>query len=86
MFYQYFLMVKMVFYFTYLHLSLKNQTLKYSTYIHETKKKIGKSITIYTGSTIKYKDLEHIQNRSDLTKYLKKLTYSLRNMNLAKNK
>ena len=46
---------------------LKSQTLKYSTYIHETKRKIGKSITIYTGRTIKYKELEHIKNRSELT-------------------
>ena len=59
---------------------LKSQTLKYSTYIHETKKKIGKSITIYTGRTIKYKELEHIKNRSELTKHLKKITYSLRNI------
>tara|TARA_Y100000816_G_C26025400_1_gene536586 strand:+ start:210 stop:1034 length:825 start_codon:yes stop_codon:yes gene_type:complete len=59
---------------------LKSQTLKYSTYIHETKKKIGKSITIYTGRTIKYKDLEHIKNRSELTRHLKELTYNLRNI------
>ncbi len=58
---------------------LKSQTLKYSTYIHETKKKIGKSIAIYTGKTIKYKDLEHIKNRSELTRHLKELTYNLRN-------
>ena len=56
---------------------LKNQTLKYSSYIHETRKKIGKEIIIYSGNIIKYKDIENIRDRSELTAYLKNTTYSL---------
>ena len=57
---------------------MKNQTLKYSSYIHETKKLIGKEITIYSGDLIRYKDISHIKDRSELTKYLKELTYNLK--------
>ena len=56
----------------------KNQTLKYSTYIHETRKKIGKEINIYSGDLIKYNDISHIEDRQELTKYLKTLTYNLK--------
>ena len=56
---------------------IKNQTLKYSSYIHETRKKIGKEIIIYSGNIIKYKDIENIRDRSELTAYLKNTTYSL---------
>ena len=58
---------------------LKNQTLKYSTYIHETKKMIGKKITLFLGETIKYEEVSHITDRSHLTKYLKDITYNLKN-------
>ena len=57
----------------------KNQTLKYSTYIHETKKKIGKDIIIYSGETLKYNDLSHMRDRKELTNYLKETTYKLKN-------
>ena len=57
----------------------KNQTLKYSTYIHETKKKIGKDIIIYSGETLKYNDLSHMRDRKELTNYLKETTYQLKN-------
>ena len=57
---------------------IKSQTLKYSTYIHETKKKIGKKIFIYTGNVIKYEDLEDIKDRSKLTHHLKNITYKLK--------
>ena len=57
---------------------LKNQTLKYSSYIHETKKKIGKDIIIYSGNVIEYKFLSKYSNREDLTKYLKEITYGLK--------
>ena len=60
---------------------LKNQTLKYSSYIHETKKKIGKEVIIYSGDIINYKDIANIENRAELTKYLKETTYSLKNNN-----
>ena len=40
---------------------MKNQTLKYSSYIHETRKKIGKEICIYSGNTISYGEIEKIQ-------------------------
>tara|TARA_Y100001935_G_scaffold125129_1_gene103890 strand:+ start:2519 stop:3340 length:822 start_codon:yes stop_codon:yes gene_type:complete len=58
---------------------LKSSTLKYSSYIHETKKKIGKEIIIYSGKIIEYKDVSHIKDRSELTEYLKNLTYNLKN-------
>ena len=57
---------------------LKNQTLKYSSYIHETRKKIGKEISIYSGNLISYADIENIKDRSELTDFLKKITYSLK--------
>ncbi len=57
---------------------LKNQTLKYSTYIHETRKKIGKEISIYAGKLIKYNQVEKITDRSTLINHLKNLTYDLK--------
>ena len=56
---------------------LKNQTLKYSSYIHETKKMIGKKIVIYSGDIIKSDELNQFSDRTELTKYLKNVTYSL---------
>ncbi len=60
---------------------IKNQTLKYSSYIHETKKKIGKQIIIFSGNIIKYKDIENIKNRLELTQHLKEVTYNLKDYN-----
>lgn len=57
---------------------MKNQTLKYSSYLHETRKKIGKEIIIYSGDLIKYKEISHFDDRNKLTKYLKDLTYNLK--------
>lgn len=57
---------------------IKSSTLKYSTYIHETRKKIGKQITIYSGSLIKYDNIKHIKERNKLIKYLKQITYNLK--------
>ncbi len=57
---------------------LKNQTLKYSTYIHETRKKIGKEILIYSGNLITYSEMENIKDRTELTNFLKKVTYNLK--------
>ena len=57
---------------------IKNQTLKYSSYIHETKKKIGKVINIYTGNIIKYEEIAYLKDRSELTNYLKNTTYNLK--------
>ncbi len=57
---------------------IKNQTLKYSSYIHETKKKIGEEIDIYPGKLIKYPDICHITDRKLLMEYLKKTTYELK--------
>ena len=56
---------------------LKNQTLKYSSYIHETRKKIGKEIIIYSGDIIKFDEMKHIKNRKVLTEFLKNKTYNL---------
>ncbi len=60
---------------------IKNQTLKYSSYIHETKKKIGKDIIIYSGEIINYVDLSKFKNREELTKHLKNTTYNLKEKN-----
>lgn len=57
---------------------IKNQTLKYSSYIHETRKKIGKDIDIYAGKIIHYEDIKQFSKRAELTEYLKDLTYSLK--------
>ena len=56
---------------------MKNQTLKYSSYIHETRRKIGKEIVIYSGQLIKYENLKEKKDRIELTKYLKDITYNL---------
>ena len=58
---------------------MKNQTLKYSSYIHETRKKIGEDISIYVGKIIPYKSINHYKSRSELTNHLKKITYNLKN-------
>jgi len=57
---------------------IKNQTLKYSSYIHETRRKIGKEIVIYAGKLIKYEDIKDIKDRTKLTTYLKDITYNLK--------
>ena len=59
---------------------MNNQTLKYSSYLHETQKKIGKEIIIYSGNLIKYEDISHFEDRNKLTAHLKELTYNLKNM------
>lgn len=57
---------------------IKNQTLKYSTYIHETRKKIGKEIFIYPGKIINYEMIRKINDRVELTNFLKETTYNLK--------
>ena len=57
---------------------MKNSTLKYSSYIHETRKKIGKEITIYVGKRIKYSEISHFKDRKILTSMLKEYTYNLK--------
>ena len=57
---------------------MKNQTLKYSSYIHETRKKIGKQIDIYAGNIINYNCIKKFKNRLELTDFLKKTTYNLK--------
>ncbi len=58
---------------------LKNQTLKYSSYIYETKKMIGQNIYINSGEIIKYEQLNEINDRDKLTEFLKRKTYELGN-------
>ncbi len=58
---------------------IKSSTLKYSSYIHETRKKIGKEISIYFGSIIIYESISHLTDRHKLTEYLKNMTYNLKN-------
>jgi len=55
----------------------KNQTLKYSSYIHETKKKIGKEIIINSGDLIDFEEIKNIKDRNILTDFLKNKTYKL---------
>ena len=57
---------------------MKNQTLKYSSYIHETRKKIGKNIIIYSGEIIKYEEMAKIEDRQMLTDFLKNTIYNLK--------
>ena len=57
---------------------MKNSTLKYSSYIHETRKKIGKEITIYIGKKIKYSEISHLKDRKILTNVLKEHTYNIK--------
>ena len=57
---------------------LKNQTLKYSSYIHETKKMIGKNIHIYPGEMITFDQLSQFKDREELTSFLKEKTYELK--------
>ena len=58
---------------------IKSSTLKYSSYIHETKKKIGKEVIIFAGKLITYDSISHLTNRSKLTNFLKNKTYNLKN-------
>lgn len=60
---------------------LNNQTLKYSSYIHETRKKIGKNIIIYSGDIIRHSVLAKFDNRDSLTNFLKESTYNLKKKN-----
>ena len=78
-FYQYILMVKMELCFIYFASKNQNQTLKYSSYIHETKKRLSKEISIYFGEKISYEDISHLTDRKELINYLKETTYSLKN-------
>ena len=58
---------------------IKSSTLKYSSYIHETRKKIGKQIDIYVGKIIKYENISKIKERKKLINYLKDKTYEIKN-------
>mgnify|MGYP001338782204 CR=1 FL=1 len=58
---------------------IKSSTLKYSSYIHETRKKIGETICIYAGNIIQYNTISHLKDRTVLTNYLKKITYNIKN-------
>ena len=57
---------------------MKNSTLKYSSYIHETRKKIGKEIIIYVGKKIKFCEISHLKDRKMLISKLKEHTYNLK--------
>ena len=60
---------------------IRSQTLKYSSYIHETRKKIGKEIHIYPGDVINFGEVEKYKDRLELTRFLKDLTYKLKEIN-----
>ncbi len=57
---------------------LKSQTLKYSSYVYETRKKMGKEIEIYFGKVIKYQSMKNLKDRNKLTAYLKEATFNLK--------
>ena len=57
---------------------IKSSTLKYSSYIHETRKKIGKEIIIYVGGIVEYPSIAHIKDRTMLINKLKDLTYNIK--------
>lgn len=57
----------------------KSSTLKYSSYIHETRKKIGENISIYAGKMVTYESIKYLKNRTELTSYLKQITYNIKN-------
>lgn len=56
---------------------LKSQTLKYSSYMHETKRKIGKTIDIYCGEVVPNKKLKLINDKKQITLLLRDITMSL---------
>ena len=58
---------------------MKNQTLKYSSYLHETKTKIGKEINIYCDQLLKNNDLRSIGNRKETMVFLRDYTMNLIN-------
>jgi len=55
----------------------KSQTLKYSSYLHETKRKIGKTINIFCGEVILNKNLRLIEDKKKITLMLRDITMSL---------
>ena len=56
---------------------LKSQTLKYSSYLHETRRKIGKTINIFCGEVILNKKLKLIDDKKQITLMLRDITMSL---------
>ena len=58
---------------------IKSSTLKYSSYIHETRKMIGKEVKIYAGEILDYNSISHMKDRTRLTEHLKKITYGIKN-------
>jgi hypothetical protein len=56
---------------------LKSQTLKYSSYLHETKRKIGKTIDLHCGPLIKNETLKVIDDKKQITLMLRDFTMSL---------
>ncbi len=56
----------------------KSQTLKYSSYLHETKKKMGKEINIFCGDIEKNEELKKLKERKTIVDYLKMKTMQLR--------
>ena len=57
---------------------IKSSTLKYSSYIHETRKKIGQEISIFVGDIINFDEISHIKDRKILINFLKDRTYKLK--------
>ena len=57
---------------------MKSSTLKYSSYIHETRKKIGQEISIFVGDIINFDEISHIKDRKILINFLKDRTYKLK--------
>ena len=53
------------------------QTFRYSLLMHELTRKIGDTINLHFGKVIPFSDFEKIGNLIEITKYIRKKTYSL---------
>ena len=53
------------------------QTFRYSLLMHELTRKIGDTINLHFGKVIPFADFEKIGNLIEITKHIRKKTYSL---------
>ena len=53
------------------------QTFRYSLMMYELKRKIGDTINLHVGPLISYNELREIEDLKEITKFLRKKTYSL---------
>ena len=53
------------------------QTFRYSLMMYELKRKIGDTINLHIGEVIDFNKLKEIGDLKEITKYIRKQTYSL---------